>query len=61
MISGEQAKSSNGLYTLLPTVPMFDYIKCPLNKWTFKVRNIREWVEKNCEGKTLLPTVNLLI
>ena len=31
----------------------FDYIKCPLNKYTFKVKNIREWVEKNCEGKTL--------
>jgi len=31
----------------------FDYIKCPLNRYTFKVRNIREWVEKTCEGKTL--------
>jgi hypothetical protein len=49
----KDADSSNGLYTLLPTVPYFDYIKCPLNKWTFKVRNIRQWVEKNCEGKTL--------
>ena len=31
----------------------FDYIKCPLNRYTFKVKNIREWVEKNCEGKVL--------
>jgi len=31
----------------------FDYIKCPLHRYTFKVRNIREWVEKNCKGKTL--------
>lgn len=31
----------------------FDYIKCPLNRYTFKVKNIREWTEKNCEGKTL--------
>lgn len=33
--------------------PKFDYIKCPLNKYTFKVKNIREWVESNCEGRTL--------
>jgi hypothetical protein len=33
--------------------PQFDYIKCPLNRYTFKVKNIREWVEANCEGKTL--------
>jgi len=31
----------------------FDYIKCPLNRYTFKVKNIREWVERNCEGTTL--------
>ena len=31
----------------------FDYIKCPLNRWTFKIKNIREWVEKTCEGKVL--------
>jgi len=31
----------------------FDYIKCPLHRYTFSVRPIREWVEKNCEGKTL--------
>jgi hypothetical protein len=33
--------------------PDFDYIKCPLNKWTFSVKPIRNWVEFNCEGKTL--------
>lgn len=33
--------------------PEFDYIKCPLNKYTFKVKNIREWVETNCNGYTL--------
>jgi hypothetical protein len=34
-------------------IPLFDYIKCPLHRYTFQVRNIREWVEGNCEGKTL--------
>lgn len=33
--------------------PLFDYIKCPLHRYTFEVRNIREWVEFNCEGRTL--------
>lgn len=33
--------------------PEFDYIKCPLNKYTFKVKPIREWVEAECIGKTL--------
>lgn len=31
----------------------FDYLKCPLHKYTFKVRKIREWVEVNCMGYTL--------
>lgn len=31
----------------------FDYIKCPLNRYTFSVRPMKEWVETNCEGKTL--------
>jgi len=30
-----------------------DFIKCPLNKYTFSVQPIREWVEKQCEGLTL--------
>ena len=33
--------------------PLFDYIKCPLHRYTFSVKNIREWVECTCEGKTL--------
>lgn len=33
--------------------PLFDYIKCPLHRYTFSVKPIREWVEHNCEGKTL--------
>jgi tRNA G10 N-methylase Trm11 len=33
--------------------PAFDYIKCPLHRYTFSVRPIREWVEQNCEGRTL--------
>lgn len=35
------------------TKPLFDYIKCPLNRYTFKVKPIKEWVEKECEGLTL--------
>ncbi|MBD1366571.1 hypothetical protein IDJ77_22345 [Mucilaginibacter sp. ZT4R22] len=31
----------------------FDFIKCPLHRYTFSVRSIREWVEKECEGKVL--------
>ena len=31
----------------------FDYIKCPLNRYTFSVRPMKEWVETNCEGETL--------
>lgn len=31
----------------------FDYIKCPLNRYTFSVAPIRAWVEKYCEGRTL--------
>jgi hypothetical protein len=32
---------------------IFEHIKCPLNKYTFKVKVIREWVEKNCNGLVL--------
>jgi len=31
----------------------FDYIKCPLHRYTFSVKPIREWAEHNCQGKTL--------
>jgi len=30
-----------------------DHFKCPLNKNTFVIKDIREWVEKYCEGKVL--------
>ena len=33
--------------------PLFDYIKCPLHRYTFSIRPIREWVESNCEGRVL--------
>jgi len=33
--------------------PSFDYIKCPLHRYTFQVKNIREWTEANCDGRTL--------
>lgn len=33
--------------------PLFNYIKCPLNKHTFKIKPIREWVEAECVGLTL--------
>ncbi len=32
---------------------IYDYIKCPLNRYTFSVKPIKAWVEANCEGKTL--------
>ena len=31
----------------------FDYIKCPLHRYTFQIKPIREWTEKNCTGRTL--------
>ncbi len=31
----------------------FDYLKCPLHRYTFSIKPIREWTERNCEGKTL--------
>jgi len=34
-------------------IPKFDYIKCPLHRYTFSVNPIRKWVEQNCEGKVL--------
>jgi len=32
---------------------VFDYIKAPLNRYTFSVKPIREWVETRAEGRTL--------
>ena len=34
-------------------IPTFSYIRCPLNRYTFRINPIREWVERICEGRTL--------
>jgi hypothetical protein len=34
-------------------MPSFDYIKCPLHRYTFSIAPMREWVEDQCEGKVL--------
>jgi hypothetical protein len=31
----------------------FEHFRCPLHRYTFSVRPIREWVEAHCEGKVL--------
>jgi len=31
----------------------FDHIRCPLHRYTFSVNAIREWTERNCEGRVL--------
>ena len=30
-----------------------EYLKSPLNKYTFKIKSIREWIENNSNGKVL--------
>ena len=32
---------------------MFTYIKTPLNRYTFKSKSIRDWLESRCYGKVL--------
>ncbi|RFZ93078.1 hypothetical protein D0C36_15740 [Mucilaginibacter conchicola] len=32
---------------------LFTHIRCPLHRYTFSVRPIREWVENVCESKVL--------
>lgn len=32
---------------------IFDHIRCPLHRYTFSVKPIREWVERSCEGNVL--------
>jgi hypothetical protein len=34
--------------------PKFTYIKCSLNRATFKVDKIRDWIEAQCKDKTVL-------
>ena len=49
-----QAEETQALnIPVVSTSPLFDYIKCPLHRYTFQVKNIREWAENNCEGRTL--------
>jgi hypothetical protein len=31
----------------------FDHIRCPLNRYTFSVKPIRNWVESQCQGNVL--------
>lgn len=31
----------------------FEHFRCPLHRYTFSVKAIRNWVEKNCEGRVL--------
>src|ERR1700733_1569622 len=31
----------------------FEHIRCPLHRYTFSVRPIRDWVERVCEGRVL--------
>lgn len=32
---------------------IFDHIRCPLHRYTFSVKAIRQWVEESCEGRVL--------
>lgn len=40
-----------------PTLSLFmipiDHIRCPLHRYTFSVKPIRNWVERTCEGNVL--------
>jgi len=31
----------------------FEHIRCPLHRYTFSVKPVRKWVERQCEGKVL--------
>ncbi|MDT3401268.1 hypothetical protein [Mucilaginibacter terrae] len=32
---------------------IFDHIRCPLHRYTFRLKPIRNWVERTCEGRVL--------
>jgi hypothetical protein len=32
---------------------IMEHIRCPLHRYTFSVRPIREWLERTCEGRVL--------
>lgn len=44
--------NSLGSYASLIMIPI-DHIRCPLHRYTFSVKPIRNWVEKTCEGNVL--------
>jgi len=33
--------------------PIIEHIRCPLHRYTFSVKAIRQWVEQRCEGRVL--------
>jgi len=35
------------------SIPQFDYLKAPLNRYTFSIKPIRDWVEYVAENRTL--------
>lgn len=34
-------------------VQSFEYFRCPLNRYTFKVKDIKDWIERQCHGRVL--------
>lgn len=32
---------------------IIEHMRCPLHRYTFSVKSIRDWVERNCEGRVL--------
>ena len=35
------------------SILVIDHIRCPLHRYTFSVKAIRNWVEQHCEGRVL--------
>jgi hypothetical protein len=38
---------------MIKVEPIFNYIKCPLHRYTFSIAPMRKWVEENSVGRTL--------
>ncbi len=32
---------------------LFEHLRCPLHRYTFSVKPVRQWVETRCEGRVL--------
>lgn len=47
------SRISLAAFFLLFIMILFEHIRCPLNRYTFSVGPIREWVERCCEGRVL--------